>query len=58
MPNRKPVAANDGKNDQTANLGFVANFWASADWLRSHMDAAESPGAGTKSRLHGPSIAS
>lgn len=36
-----PPARAKNKNDSTANLGFEAKLWASADALRNNMDAAE-----------------
>lgn len=36
-----PPARAKSKNDSTANLGFEAKLWASADALRNNMDAAE-----------------
>ena len=36
-----PPKTKTAKNDSTAQLGFEAKLWLTADKLRNHMDAAE-----------------
>ncbi len=40
-----PARSTSTSKDTSANLGFEANLWLSADKLRNNMDAAEPSGA-------------